>query len=59
MTDQNVAYILLPKIKAYAKSFSDRTNEKAIAIEEHVPVSGCGSSLLDVVRSESSWLSFA
>ena len=33
MTDQNVAYILLPKIKAYAKSFSDRTNEKAIAIE--------------------------
>ena len=57
MTDQNVAYISLPKIKAYAKSFSDRTNEKAI--EEHVPVSGCGSSLLDVVRSESSWLSFA
>ena len=43
------------KIKIYAKSFSDRTNEKAI--EEHVPVSGCGRSLLDVVRSESSLLS--
>lgn len=43
------------KIKIYAKSFSDRTNKKAI--EEHVPVSGYGNSLLGVVRSESSWLS--